>query len=150
MLTGAALLVARCQKCHALDRVYKYTKTEEDWRSTVRRYAELLPDHIRPEEIEPIVNFLFEKRGKQPTKEDLQRQVFEKHCGACHNLSRATDFARENPEYSVTRWGRKVRKMAKRYKERELPEDKFWTAEEKQTISEYLASLYKEEPEGED
>lgn len=149
MLIGASLLEARCQKCHALDRVYRYTKTKEDWLSTVRRYAELLPDHIRPEEVEPIANFLFEKRGKQSTKEDLQRQVFEKHCGACHNLSRATERAQES-QISAKRWGRVVKRMARLYRERELPENKLWTPEEKQTITEYLASLYKEEPEGED
>ena len=113
------------------------------------RYAELLPDHIRPEEVEPIAHFLFEKRGKQPTKEDLQRRVFEKHCGTCHNLSRATERAQES-QLSAKRWGRVLKRMARLYVERELPEDKLWTAEEKQTISEYLASLYKEEPEGED
>jgi len=149
MLTGAALLEARCMKCHTLDRVYKYTKTREDWLATVRRYAALLPDHIHAGEIEPIVSFLFEKRGKQPTAEDLRRQVFEKHCGTCHNLSRATERAKETA-ISARRWSRVVRRMARLYHERELPEDELWTAEDRQTISEYLASLHKKELEGED
>lgn len=148
-LTGAALLEARCQKCHTLDRVYRYTKTKEDWLSTVRRYAELLPDHIHAGEIEPIAQFLFEKRGKEPTQEDLQRRVFEQHCGTCHNLSKATDYAKQS-EISPKRWGRVIRRMERLYKERELPEDKLWSKEEKQTIAEYLASLYKQEPTGED
>jgi len=141
MLSGAALVEARCTKCHSLDRVFSDTKTEDLWNLTVRRYAELLPDHIRAEEVEPIVAFLYEKRGAPPDPMAAKRKTFEQHCGRCHNLSRALDEATAN-KVSPRRWKRVVRKMKGIAEEQEL--DKLWTKEEATTIAEYLAAQFKE------
>jgi len=141
MLTGAALVEARCSKCHALDRVYAHTKTEDLWRATVRRYAELLPDHIRMDEIEPIVAFLYQKRGAPPDPDAHKRKLFEQHCVRCHNLSRALEIATEH-ELSPRRWKRTIRKMKRDAEERELKD--IWTDEEAQTIAEWLSAQYSE------
>ena len=142
MLSGAALVEARCSKCHSLDRVYGPTKTEEGWRATVRRYAELLPDHIRSDEIEPIVLFLFDKRGRKPDPEEQKRVVFEQHCGRCHNLSRALGTARET-QISPRRWRRILKRMKGIAAERELGD--VWSDEEGRVIADYLAAQYQEE-----
>jgi mono/diheme cytochrome c family protein len=139
MLTGAALVEARCQKCHNIDRVFSETKTLEHWDLTVKRYAELLPDHIKPEEIAPIVQFLFEKRGAPPDPDADKRKLFEQHCGRCHNLSRSLDKATED-ELSPRRWKRIVKKMRRVAEERELGD--LWTPEEATTIAEYLAAQF--------
>ncbi|MEE8107091.1 MAG: c-type cytochrome [Planctomycetota bacterium] len=146
MLTGAALVEGRCQKCHTLDRVFQYTKTHDQWRATVKRYSELLPDHIRPDEIEPIAQFLFEKRGQPESEEDKKRKVFEARCAACHNLSRALDHARDN-ELSPRRWRRVLKKMKRIAAEREV---ETWSDEERDTIAEYLSAQYQDEPAPED
>ncbi len=146
MLTGAALVDARCQKCHTLDRVFSYTKTHDQWRTTVRRYAELLPDHIHADEVEPIAQFLFEKRGKAESPEDKQRKVFEANCASCHNLSRALDHARDN-ELSPRRWKRVVKRMERLAEEREL---KVWSEEERDQIAAFLAAQFSETPIDED
>ncbi|MCZ6786330.1 MAG: hypothetical protein O7E54_04105 [Planctomycetota bacterium] len=140
MLTGSALVEARCAKCHSLDRVFGYTKTEEQWELTVRRYAELLPDHIHPSEIEPIVKYLFEKRGAPPDPEAAKRKLFEQQCGRCHNLSRALDRAHES-KVSPRRWKRTLRRMKTIAEERGLD---IWTDEEAGIIAEYLAAQYQE------
>jgi len=148
MLTGSALIEARCQKCHSLDRVFGYTKTEQQWRLTVERYAELLPNHIHPSEIDPIVMYLYAKRGAPPDPEEEMRALFEQQCGRCHNLSRALDQARES-QISPRRWKRVIRRMKGIAEEREL---EIWSEDEAQTIAEYLAAQYKEPEadEGED
>ena len=141
MLTGAALIEARCSKCHSLDRVFTYTKTEEQWDLTVRRYAELLPDHIHVSEVEPIVSYLFEKRGAPPDPDAAKRMLFEQQCGRCHNLSRALDEARAS-QISPRRWKRVLRKMKRVADERGL---EVWTAEQAGIIAEYLAAQFREE-----
>ncbi len=146
MLTGAALVEARCQKCHTLDRVFQYTKTHEQWRATVRRYAELLPDHIRKDEIEPITQFLFEKRGQPESEEDKKRKVFEARCATCHNLSRALDHAHNN-ELSPRRWRRIVKRMKGLAEEREI---EAWSDEDRDTIAEYLSAQFQDEATTED
>jgi len=147
MLTGAALVEARCQKCHDIDRVFSETKTRGQWDLTVRRYAALLPDHIKPGEIEPIVQFLFEKRGAPPDPEAQKRKVFEQHCGRCHNLSRSLEKAQRD-ELSPKRWKRVVKKMRRFAKEKELGD--LWNDEQAVTIAEYLAAQYTGGDEGED
>ena len=143
-LTGAALVEARCSKCHSLDRVYGPTKTKDDWRSTVERYAVLLPDHIRPDEVEPIAAFLYEKRGRKADPMDAKRAVFEAHCGACHNLSRALEPARESPR-GEKGWWSIARRMNRKAEEDGV---KTWTDEQGKTIAAYLASLYEEDDGG--
>jgi mono/diheme cytochrome c family protein len=141
VLTGAALVEGRCQKCHTLDRVFQFTKTHDQWIATVKRYAELLPGHIGAGEIEPIAQFLFEKRGQVETEEDKKRKVFEEHCASCHNLSRALDYASEN-ELSPRRWKRVVKRMKGIAEEREI---EAWSDEDRDTIAEYLSAQYQEE-----
>ena len=142
VLSGAALVEARCSTCHSLDRVFGATKTEEGWRETIRRYARLLPDTIHPQEVEPITQFLYSRRGAAPDPQEALRLVFEQHCAKCHNLRRALVPAREEQR----RWSRVVRRMGRTAEERGVSG---WSKEEAAQIVEYLTGLYEAEDAGE-
>ena len=145
MLSGQALVEARCSTCHALDRVFGATKTEDGWRDTIRRYARLLPDTIHAQEVEPITQFLYAQRGAPADPQEQSRRVFERHCGACHNLSRALMAARDQ-DIGARRWGRTIRRMGRLAEERGVAG---WTKEQREQIAAYLAGLYQGEGAGE-
>jgi len=58
---GKALVDSHCGRCHALDRIYKSTKSASEWSSTVTRmvqYARGVEGFFKPGEAEQIVQFL--------------------------------------------------------------------------------------------
>jgi len=59
---GAKLLSTRCTFCHDLERVFKAVKTPDEWRSTILRYGQLIPDNLQEGDVEPLVLFLSERR----------------------------------------------------------------------------------------
>jgi ferredoxin-NADP reductase/mono/diheme cytochrome c family protein len=62
---GKALVDSHCNRCHALDRVYKAAKNPDEWRETLTRmvqYAHGTEGFFKPGEEERILRFLSERQ----------------------------------------------------------------------------------------
>jgi len=61
---GKSLLERKCSFCHNMDRIFRATKNESEWQSTVERMIKLSnnPDYLSEEEKTEIVSYLLSKK----------------------------------------------------------------------------------------
>ncbi|MEW6730104.1 MAG: photosystem P840 reaction-center cytochrome c-551 [Acidobacteriota bacterium] len=71
---GKAKVDARCNRCHELDRIYKATKTAEEWRDTVARMVGYAPDNfISTEDADEINKFLATTQTAEAVKQRAEQ-----------------------------------------------------------------------------
>ncbi len=61
---GKSLLERKCSFCHNMDRIFKATKAESEWQSTVDRMIKLSgnPDYLSEEEKAEVISYLLSKK----------------------------------------------------------------------------------------
>ena len=64
-LTRRSLFVTKCGVCHTIQRPLTKNKARDEWHATVTRMSGKFANHISPEEIELITEFLSVERPPQ-------------------------------------------------------------------------------------
>jgi mono/diheme cytochrome c family protein len=135
---GRLLVSQKCAKCHTLERVFRSFKNEEGWTKTVNRMAAIDAPNIRDFDAKQIIHYLVKQ---QEIREELQtkiidldteigRTLVEQNCSTCHTLDRVYKASKTQEEWVVT-----IETMGDY-----MGDPEFITQEEKDTISEFLAT----------
>ncbi len=106
---GQKALLAKCGKCHTLERVFRSYKTEEGWTESVNSMAMLDVPNISKYEVKQIIHFLVkqqEERIKKDTNKSLQAKLGEtlirQKCSQCHDLEKIYSVVKTKGEWIVT------------------------------------------------
>lgn len=87
---GRGLLEQRCQKCHALERIFTAVKTEDEWTKTVNTMM-LRDPAIKEDEAAQIIFYLSTGRAVKPSPQAMLlvgMNLTDTKCGRCHMLER--------------------------------------------------------------
>ncbi len=135
---GQLLVSKKCGKCHTLERVFRSFKSEEGWTKTTNRMAVIDAPNIRDFDAKQIIHYLVKQ---QETREELRAKIIdvskeigktlvEQQCSTCHTLERVYKSPKSQEEWVVT-----IETMADY-----MGDPEFFSQEEKDTISEFLAT----------
>ncbi|MGR3219455.1 MAG: hypothetical protein ACUZ8H_06510 [Candidatus Anammoxibacter sp.] len=80
------LFIARCTRCHQVDRILNQNKTRAEWKETVLRMRDNAPELFFRGDIPVIANYLAER--SHIMKDDVAAGVMVKRCLVCHEWGR--------------------------------------------------------------
>ena len=107
-----ALVARKCSAgCHALDRVLRVKKSEQEWLATVDSMMEITgdPNFLTPDEKQTIVQFLSAQKQSEkssamsalhPDVSDNIHPLVDNKCNVCHDLNRIQRVERNKEEWT--------------------------------------------------
>lgn len=105
---GRQLIGTKCSQCHSLERVFRSSKSEEEWTKTVNRMAQLAAPNIRVYDTKQIIFFLIQRQarllasGITLVDGNSAKGILQNKCTMCHDLERIYKADKVEDEWRST------------------------------------------------
>ncbi|MCF6147903.1 MAG: hypothetical protein E3K37_04510 [Candidatus Kuenenia sp.] len=103
------LVDEKCSKCHTIKRVFIHARTEEEWRSVIRKMMDKVPEWIKEDDAKQIFHEIvthWQERVQNMVAEkkdyDDNRLLFIDRCTMCHTVNRILKHNKSPDEWRET------------------------------------------------